>query len=38
MINKNININKINRYMKKNVIEIIVNLKNGKKDFTVYGK
>ena len=37
MINKNININKINRYMKKNVIEIIVNLKNGKKDFTVYG-
>ena len=34
---KKINHKTLNNYMKKNVIEINVNLKNGKQDYKVYG-
>ncbi len=36
-VNKNIQLSKLNRYMKNNIIEINVWLKNGKHYFTAYG-
>ena len=36
-ISKNINLTKINSYMKRDIIEINVNLKNGNIGHTIYG-